>query len=223
MARPAEEMRALRALRKDGENTPPPKNAPRREIKSPTSILKGGQNTSSKTPYDSGVGAMMRHKAETTAWQRRKGIHEPTPELQMAVERAVGLGLTQEQISHLCGMSVGTLNKHYKFEMRNGGATLHSAIAANLAAIALDKDDKRCVEAAKFILARKFGWVEKVQADLSATVNVQQNVIDARVLAPEDRDSLRGLLMQALTSQPALEDRTVEGEFVEVDDVEDLL
>ena len=174
------------------------------------------------TPDDTGMRVLLAHKRQYSDETRAKfgKPHVRTLELSVAIERAVGLGMTQEQICYLTGISQPTLYKNYRQELTMGGAVLQSAVASTLASIALDPSDKRSVDAAKFILARKFGWTEKTEIDMNANVQ-SSTVLDARALSPEDRGQLRDLLVQALAKAPMLEDRTQDAEYEDVPDEDD--
>jgi len=58
--------------------------------------------------------------------------HEPTDAFKELVETSSGLGLPQEQIAALIGITAKTLAKHYKTELIVGKAKASSAIANTL-------------------------------------------------------------------------------------------
>jgi hypothetical protein len=58
--------------------------------------------------------------------------HEPTEKTRAQVQQASGLGLPQEQIGALIGISDRTLRKYYATELALGKATASASIAKSL-------------------------------------------------------------------------------------------
>jgi hypothetical protein len=58
--------------------------------------------------------------------------HEPTEKTRTQVQQASGLGLPQEQIGALIGISDKTLRKYYATELALGKATASASIAKSL-------------------------------------------------------------------------------------------
>jgi len=58
--------------------------------------------------------------------------HEPTEKTRTQVQQASGLGLPQEQIGALIGISDKTLRKYYGTELALGKATASASIAKSL-------------------------------------------------------------------------------------------
>jgi len=201
---------------------PPVKSAARRVPKTPKGLRRSvndGTPAHPSNPLDSELAPILAHRLGKPRGGVQPNKHIPTPELRAAVERAVGLGLDPGQIAYLAGISVANLNRNYKAELEMGAAVLQAQIASNMVSVALDKGDRRMVEAAKYVLSRRFGWAERTEIDLKGKVEVQQNVIDARALTDEQRGDLRALLAAALMKQPdaLIDGRVVDAEYDEVD------
>jgi hypothetical protein len=90
------------------------------------------------------------------------------------VESMVGMGLTQEQIAEILGVSVGTLHNHFKQELATGTAKANFAVAQNLFNIATSRD-QGCVPAAIFWMKARGKWRQQDdqdQRDNQVTINV---------------------------------------------------
>jgi|SRR5215510_14070332 len=76
---------------------------------------------------------------------------EPTPEQRNIVERAAGLGFTQEKIAALIGTTKPTLEKHFREELDRGMALMHYKVGSSLVDNALAGN----VNAQQFYLSRQ--------------------------------------------------------------------
>ena len=72
------------------------------------------------------------------------------------VERAVGLGFTQERIAALLGITKPTLEKHFREELDRGGAVVEYQVGSSL----VDQALKGNVNAQALYLSRRAGWKE---------------------------------------------------------------
>src|SRR5262249_37833625 len=72
------------------------------------------------------------------------------------VERAVGLGITQERIAAMLGISKVTLEKHFRAELDRGAVSVEYDVGNSLVQQAI----KGNVNACAFYLGRKAGWKE---------------------------------------------------------------
>jgi hypothetical protein len=72
------------------------------------------------------------------------------------VERAVGLGFTQEKIAALLGITKPTLEKHFREELDRGRALIDYQVGSSL----VDQALKGNVNAQTFYLSRRVGWKE---------------------------------------------------------------
>jgi transcription initiation factor TFIIIB Brf1 subunit/transcription initiation factor TFIIB len=97
-----------------------------------------------------------------------KGItapaHQPTDQLRQQVSVMVEIGMRQEEMSRVLGISEHTLRKHYEKELENAKAILNSAVANNLYRIATSSE-KGAVAAAIFWMKTRARWKETI--DLS--------------------------------------------------------
>ena len=82
---------------------------------------------------------------------------EPTDEQRAMVERAAGLGVTQDNICALLGgMSKHTLENHFREELDRGIALIQYKVGSSLVDNALNGN----VKAQMFYLTRRAGWKE---------------------------------------------------------------
>lgn len=78
-------------------------------------------------------------------------------------------GIKQENIADAMGLSKPTLTRHYRHELDNGLAGILTIAAQKLVSIIRDEKNvsPAAVDAAKFILARRGGWVENNVVDMT--------------------------------------------------------
>src|SRR5262245_6335567 len=94
----------------------------------------------------------------TNLLPRRRGSppFQPTDDQRRMVERAVGLGFTQERIAALLGITKPTLEKHFREELDRGGAVVEYQVGSSL----VDQALKGNVNAQALYLSRRAGWKE---------------------------------------------------------------
>lgn len=156
----------------------------------------------------------------------RAGDHVPTAKSRQGVMYASGLGLSQEAIGKVMGISLETLRSHYKEELQSARHVMMADIQANLYNIARDPKHKNSVQAGMFLLSKLGGDVyrEKKSVELSGPdgqplqIDQQTRTIDPTLLNPEQRDALRDILNSAmrLAQQPG--PAQIEGEYRQVED-----
>ncbi len=139
---------------------------------------------------------------------------------------AAGLGLSQEAIGKVMGISLDTLRSHYEEELQSARHVMMNDIQTNLYNIARDPKHKSSVQAGIFLLSKLGGDVyrEKKSVELSGPdgqplqIDQQSRTIDPSLLNPEQRDALRDILNSAmrLAQQPG--PAQIEGEFRQVED-----
>lgn len=91
--------------------------------------------------------------------ERSKGrpAHAPSTMTRRFVEAMAGAGVPQREIAAVLSVAVPTLRKHYREEMRRGGAFLEAKLVANLLRIAGGRDGT-ALKAIMFSLQCRFGW-----------------------------------------------------------------
>jgi hypothetical protein len=97
--------------------------------------------------------------------QRGKPPHRPTVKSRQEVLKMAGLGLTQQQISAVKGISVPTLAKHYRAELDTGTALASARVADHLLDIATTGRTGAAVNAAIFWLKTRAGWRDVQQVE----------------------------------------------------------
>lgn len=140
------------------------------------------------------------------------GSHVPTAKSRQGVMYAAGLGLSQEAIAKVIGISIATLRSHYEEELESAQAVMMNDIQANLYNIARDPRHKGTVQAGIFLLGKLGGemYREKKAVELTGPdgkplqIDHQTKTIDPTLLNPEQRDALREILTSAmkLAQQP---------------------
>lgn len=83
--------------------------------------------------------------------------HEPKPEIRNIVRMCKGFGIPQENIALALDISIGTLKKHYKRELKMGRAQTEMQLVSNLLAMS-NKKDAVGLRATIFALTTQFGW-----------------------------------------------------------------
>jgi len=98
--------------------------------------------------------------------------HEPTEKTKSQVMQASGLGLPQEQIAALLGVTAKTLRKHYEIELGLGKAQASAQIAKSLFNKALKGDTTAMI------------WWTKAQMRWSETVKQELTGANGETLIP---------------------------------------
>lgn len=136
----------------------------------------------------------------------RTGDHVPTAKTRQGVMYAAGLGLSQEAIAKVMGISIATLRSHYEEELESAQAVMMNDIQTNLYNIARDPKHKGTVQAGIFLLSKLGGEVYRDKKAMELTgpdgrplqIDHQTRTIDPSLLNPEQRDALRDILNSAL-------------------------
>lgn len=156
--------------------------------------------------------------------------HIPTEKSRRGVLHAIGLGLNQENIAKVMGISLNALRNHYREELDTGLIVMMDDVKTNLYNIARDPSHKGTVQAGMYLLSRLGGEnfrdvkrVEMTGADgKPLEVNHQTQTIDPRMLDADQREALRDILNSALRlaapNAQAAADNTIDGEYEEVND-----
>lgn len=114
-----------------------------------------------------------------------KPVHKPTSESRELVERLASIGIPQDKIAHVVGLSGPTLRKHYREQLDGAILRANAAVASNLFAIATG-DGPRAVTAGIFWMKTRAGWKENdvSQQDPSELAReIQRSLIEARRLS----------------------------------------
>ena len=164
--------------------------------------------------------AMLADRGRTIS----SGMHVPTAKSRQGVMYAAGLGLSQESIAKVIGISIDTLRRHYEEELGSAQAVMMSDIQTNLYNIARDPKHKGTVQAGMFLLSKLGGEVykEKKAMELSGPdgkplqIDQQTRTVDPTLLSHDQRDALREILTSALKLAQQPGPVQVEGEYREV-------
>lgn len=85
--------------------------------------------------------------------------HEPTDASRRHVEGMAAVGIPQDDIARIVGISAPTLRKHYRDELDLGATKANARVGQNLWRQAT-KDDFRATTAAIFWAKTRMGWKE---------------------------------------------------------------
>src|SRR5215470_13355730 len=85
-----------------------------------------------------------------------KPPYKPDDKQRQMVERAVGLGITQDRIAHMLGISKVTLEKHFRTELDRGSVSVEFQVGNSL----VDQALKGNVNACALYLSHRAGWKE---------------------------------------------------------------
>lgn len=89
-----------------------------------------------------------------------KPPHKPTAGDRARVKTMAGLGITQDDICAIVGISKPTLHKYYREELNVGAAEANAAVAQSLFKQATNKE-KPSVVAAIFWMKARAGWSDQ--------------------------------------------------------------
>lgn len=91
--------------------------------------------------------------------------HKPDEKTRKQVTMMTGIGLKQEDVARIMGVSIDVLRRYYQTEMENAQPVLNAQVANNLFRIATSPEHKQAVTAAIFWLKTRAKWKETL--DLS--------------------------------------------------------
>lgn len=121
---------------------------------------------------------------------RARGIKPfiAAPEQRSKVKMLASLGVTQDDIAKVIGISPTTLTDHFREELDIGPIEANSKVAAKLYAMAMGPlDGKNTFLAAKFWAAARMNWSEKVAQEMTGPgggpLQVEQQVV---VILPDN-------------------------------------
>lgn len=83
--------------------------------------------------------------------------HQPTPETRKMVVALCGVGLPQERIAEVIGVSHPTLRRAYRAELNTGAAKVEGQLVGHLMRLA-SGNDGTALKAVMFLLQTRFGW-----------------------------------------------------------------
>lgn len=152
------------------------------------------------------------------------GSHVPTAKSRQGVMYGAGLGLSQEAIAKVMGISIATLRSHYEEELASARHVMVNDIQTNLYNIARDPKHKGTVQAGIFLLSKLGGeeYKEKKAVELTGPdgkplqIDQRTQTIDPSLLNPEQRDALREILNSALRLAQQPGPAQIEGDYKEV-------
>lgn len=138
---------------------------------------------------------------------RGRPPHAPTDVTRNQVKYYCGMGLTQEQMATLMGITRETLRKHYREELDSGMAEMNLRVSENLYNIATNPDHKGTVQASMFWAKTRMGWRDTNRTEVTgpdgrpiqADIEIR-DTIDSRLLTQEQRDALKEILIVATSS-----------------------
>lgn len=97
--------------------------------------------------------------------------HEPTEDMRKTVTDYAAVGVPQDDIALLCGISKNTLRKHYEDELKFGGIKANAAVAGALYNKAMKGDTTSQI----FWLKTRAKWSEKIDLGLTDAVKLVIN------------------------------------------------
>lgn len=112
--------------------------------------------------------------------------HVPTDESRRLAKQLSGVGVPQEDICHILGITKPTLHKHYRRELDLGMAEANAKVAGSL----FNQATSGNIPAAIFWMKARAGWREKQEMQLNVSGDLS-TLSDAAILAlvgPADED-----------------------------------
>jgi hypothetical protein len=91
--------------------------------------------------------------------KRGRPNYEPTEKERIIVRMLSGFGIPQDKIVVTIGISLGTLHRYFKVEIKAGAAEVEAQLASNLFRLA-NGTDGTALKAIMFALRARFGWSE---------------------------------------------------------------
>jgi DNA-binding XRE family transcriptional regulator len=111
--------------------------------------------------------------------------HEPTDEARKMAKTLSGLGVPQDDIATLIGVSKPTLHKHYREELDKGMAEANAKVAGSLFNQAVGGN----TSAAIFWMKARANWSEKIITETSGpNGGPQRHVFEWTLVEPKNED-----------------------------------
>lgn len=150
--------------------------------------------------------------AKTEKRGRGRPAYVPEEKDRKQVLTMAGIGLTQDQIAKIMGISDETLRRNYKNELETGTSRMNAMVAQNLYSIATSKG-QGSVAAAIFWMKTRARWQEVNRNEITgadgAPLDARVNVININGLEFGQRQALKQLLLEAKQSSGQIVDAEV--------------
>lgn len=144
----------------------------------------------------------MEREQESIALVLQNAGDHPSLAYARQIRRLGALGIPQDLIATMLGISEGMLLEHYEVDLRQGEALMLVPVAANMIRMATSGNSKAALKAATEILGRRGGesWrppAQKVEiTDDRKTPG--KGIIDSSKLSWEEREQLRTIVERQL-------------------------
>lgn len=124
--------------------------------------------------------------------------HEPTEKDRNQVTLMAGIGLTQDQICKIIGVSDETLRKYYEKELDTATSMMNAQVAQNLFRIATSKG-AGAVASAIFWMKTRGGWREVDRREITGANGGPLAIADANLRGLSDAElaTMQALLIKA--------------------------
>ena len=125
--------------------------------------------------------------------------HEPNEKDRNQVTLMAGIGLTQDQIAKIIGVSDETLRKYYSSELETATSMMNAQVAQNLFRIATSKG-AGAVASAIFWMKTRGGWREVERKEITGVDGSPITVasVDLRGLSDAELATMQTLLGKAI-------------------------
>jgi DNA-binding XRE family transcriptional regulator len=124
--------------------------------------------------------------------------HEPNEKDRNQVTLMAGIGLTQDQIAKIIGVSDETLRKYYSSELDTATSMMNAQVAQNLFRIATSKG-AGAVASAIFWMKTRGGWREVDRKEITGANGGPLAITDANLRGLSDAElaTMQALLIKA--------------------------
>ena len=113
--------------------------------------------------------------------------HKPDDDKRSTVKNLSAIGMSQESIATILGITAKTLIKHYRDEYENGNAFMLSELVPISLDVAKDPDHKDSASERRFLLERKGGFVKT--ENLNHGGKIAQEITKIEITVPKlDKD-----------------------------------
>jgi hypothetical protein len=133
-------------------------------------------------------------------------------------------GVPRTDIARMMGITVRTLDLHYRHELEYHRALVRAAVAGTMTDVALNPKHPNWFQAAKHIMGAIGSpeWKATSTVDVNVNVNSGPRVIDPALLTEEEREALSEIVDRALSEDgrdaEGAEGDIIDGDVVVVDD-----
>ena len=112
--------------------------------------------------------------------------HVPDEDKRKTVKNLSAVGMSQESIAAIIGITSKTLRKHYRHEYDHGNELMIADLIPVCITVATDPDHKDSVKERHFLLERKGGFIKTEKQEHTGALEITK--IERTIIDPKETD-----------------------------------